>query len=103
MVTIFPINFSTKMGSVGLVTQSIIGIGLFPILVINALSDSPLIPKNYAEPLFAYVGYLIVTLLFASISGFRNSKVSDKKCHYCGGDLEVSKFKCKSPLCGKEQ
>ncbi|MEM3063003.1 MAG: hypothetical protein QW303_05625 [Nitrososphaerota archaeon] len=101
-MSFFP-KMSQQMGSIGLVTQSIIGIVLFPILTVNSIASSQFIPKEYAGPIFAYVGWLIITLLFASVSSYRKSQVADKKCHYCGGALEVSKLKCKSPLCGKEQ
>ena len=103
MTSFLPTNLSSKMGSIGLVTQSIIGITLFPILFINYVISVPFIPQNYSTPLFGYVGYLIITLLFASISNYKKSQSGEKKCHYCGSALEVSKFKCKNPLCDKEQ
>lgn len=103
MSSFLPTNFSSKIGSIGLITQSVIGVSLFPIIILNSITANPFIPKDYAIPLFSYVGYLIITLLFASIASYKRSLTNDKKCHYCGSALEVSKFKCKNPLCGKEQ
>ena len=92
-----------KIGSIGLVTQSAIGLALFPLLYLNSIATTPIIPKDYGIPLFGYVGYLIITLLIMSIVAYRKSEVKDKKCLYCGSSLEIHKFKCKNPLCGKEQ
>ncbi len=103
MTSFFGIKLSAKEGSIGLITQSVIGVSLFPLLLINSITTPAFIPKDYAIPLFGYVGYLIITLLFASIASYKRSLSRDKKCHYCGGSLEISKFKCKNPLCGKEQ
>ena len=103
MTLFFPPNISSKIGSIGLITQSIIGVSLFPILMLNSITTTPFIPKEYAVPVFSYVGYLIITLLVASIASYKKSLTNNKKCHYCGSALEVSKFKCKNPLCGKEQ
>ena len=103
MSSFFLPNIPSKIGSIGLITQSIIGVSLFPILMLNYITTTPFIPKDYAVPLIGYVGYLIITLLFASIASYKRSLTNDRKCHYCGSALEVSKFKCKNPLCGKEQ
>lgn len=92
-----------KIGSIGLVTQSGLGLALFPLLYLNAIATPPIIPIEYGTPLFAYVGYLIITLLIWSIVSFTRSKVKGKACHYCGGALEIHGYKCKNPDCGKVQ
>ena len=103
MISFLPTNTQPKIGSIGLITQSIVGVSLFPILILDSMEIIPVIPKNYAVPLFSYIGYLIITLLVASIASYKSSSTNDKKCHYCGSVLEIYKFKYKNPLCGKEQ
>ena len=92
-----------KIGSIGLVTQSAIGLGLFLLLGFDSIATTSFIPKDYGLPLFAYVGYLIVTLLVMSIVAYSKSLVKDKKCLYCGSALAINEYKCTNPLCGKEQ
>ena len=71
MSSFFPYSIPSKIGSIGLITQSIIGVSLFPILMLNSITATPFIPKDYAVPLIGYVGYLIITLLFASITSYK--------------------------------
>jgi len=92
-----------RIGSIGLVTQSILGLVLFPIIAIHSISEQGFIPQNLELPFFAYESYLIITLLIMSITQYKNTNVKEKKCHHCGGVLEIHQYKCKNPMCGKLQ
>lgn len=88
---------------VGQLTSAIIGMMAFFYFILNFYSENTLIPEFIVPYFFGYLGYMITLLLIKTISDLTRSTIKDKKCHYCGGSIEIFKYKCQNPDCGREQ
>lgn len=52
---------------------------------------------------FGYLGWMVTLLLIKTIADLARATIKGKKCHHCGGSLEIFKYKCQNPECGREQ
>lgn len=94
---------SLKAREIGEITSAIIGLILLFLFFLNFYSNNTIIPANFMPYFLGYFVYLISLLLITSITEFTKSTVKGKTCHYCGSKLEIFRYKCKNPKCGREQ
>lgn len=95
------LNF-TKFGSHGLIVQSVLALGSMPVLFIQSVSETRIIPETFQLPFFGFVTWSIVTLLMSNIVKRNKSNKLGKDCHYCDdGKIEISGYTCTK--CGREQ
>ncbi len=88
---------------VGQLTSAIIGIVAFFYFILNFYSENLLIPSFLMPYFFAYLGWMVTLLLIKTIADLARATIKGKKCHHCGGSLEIFKYKCQNPECGREQ
>jgi len=94
-------NFS-KLGSHGLMIQSLLALGSMPLLFVHSVSETSVIPQIFQLPFFGFVTWSIVTLLIANIDSRNKSNKAGKDCHYCdGGKIKIHGYICAK--CGKKQ
>ena len=103
MDNFFNFSISPKVGSIGSLTHSIVGLVLFAVLSLNFYLENSIIPEQFVPYSFGYFGYLIILLLIKSIVEFTESRVPGGKCHYCKGPIQINQYKCMNPQCGKIQ
>ncbi len=101
MTDIFDAFKSIQATKVGTITQAIIGLILFIFFIINFYSGYALIPNNLMPYFLGYLIWIVTQHLIKAITDLTRSTVKGKKCHYCDGSLEVTKYKCQN--CGREQ
>lgn len=99
----FLIFRSIKAREIGEITSAIIGLILLFFFFLNFYSGNTIIPDVLMPIFLGYFVYQISLLLIMSITEYTKSSVKGKTCHYCGGKLEIFRYKCKNPKCGREQ
>ncbi len=103
MGTVFNMENFTKFPQIGhksLIVQGVSGlIALFLFMLNSAFGQ--FLPDTMYWGTFVYVIVSLSSMIILGIQQNMKTAVIGKKCHYCDGPIEVSKYKCK--YCGKEQ
>ena len=89
-----------QIGSRSLIAQGITGLLALFLFMINSAFEQ-FLPDMVYWSTFLYVLFSLSTMVILGIQQNNRTTEIGKKCHYCEGPIEISRYKCK--ICKKEQ